>query len=99
VIYHYAIGYSRLGNDAAEMQASEFFVVTTSCAIAVDFLWLVAVRLSIKWASQHGGVGGNMAAVVALMAKEKGTPVIRAQILFWPVTDANFENASYDEFA
>jgi acetyl esterase/lipase len=67
-----------------------------------------------KWVAEHGSeigvdgkrlavagnsVGGNMAAVVALMAKEKGTPVIRAQILFWPVTDANFENASYDEFA
>jgi acetyl esterase/lipase len=43
-------------------------------------------------------VGGNMAAVVALMAKNKGTPSIRNQLLFWPVTNANFENASYDEF-
>ena len=41
----------------------------------------------------------NMAAVVALMAKEKGTPALRSQVLFWPVTNANFENASYDEFA
>ena len=40
-----------------------------------------------------------MAAVVALMAKQKGTPALRAQVLFWPVTNANFENASYDEFA
>jgi len=44
-------------------------------------------------------VGGNMAAVVALMAKAKGTPALRAQVLFWPVTNASFENASYDEFA
>ncbi len=44
-------------------------------------------------------VGGNMAAVVALMAKAKGTPTLRAQVLFWPVTNANFENASYAEFA
>ena len=44
-------------------------------------------------------VGGNMAAVVALMAKAKGAPALRAQVLFWPVTNANFENASYDEFA
>ena len=44
-------------------------------------------------------VGGNMAAVVALMAKNKGTPAIRYQVLFWPVTNANFENASYDEFS
>ena len=44
-------------------------------------------------------VGGNMAAVVALMAKQQGAPALRAQLLFWPVTNANFENASYDEFA
>lgn len=44
-------------------------------------------------------VGGNMAAVVALLAKAKGAPALRAQVLFWPVTNASFENASYDEFA
>ncbi len=44
-------------------------------------------------------VGGNMAAVVALMAKTRGAPALRAQVLFWPVTNASFENASYDAFA
>lgn len=44
-------------------------------------------------------VGGNMAAVVSLMAKAKGTPKIRFQALLWPVTDANFNNASYNQFA
>ncbi|NQD93553.1 alpha/beta hydrolase [Pseudomonas sp. CrR25] len=44
-------------------------------------------------------VGGNMAAVVSLMAKDKGTPTLRYQLLLWPVTDANFNNASYNQFA
>ncbi|QTN45306.1 alpha/beta hydrolase [Ectopseudomonas mendocina] len=44
-------------------------------------------------------VGGNMAAVVAIKAKEAGTPQLRAQVLLWPVTDANFNNASYNQFA
>lgn len=44
-------------------------------------------------------VGGNAAAVVALKAKLEDGPKLRSQILFWPVTDANFENASYDQFA
>lgn len=67
-----------------------------------------------QWVAMHGAeinvdgkrlavagnsVGGNMAAVVALMAKEHGTPALRAQVLFWPVTNASFEDASYDEFA
>ncbi|MCY1543938.1 Carboxylesterase NlhH [compost metagenome] len=33
------------------------------------------------------------------MAKDKGTPKIRFQALLWPVTDANFNNASYNQFA
>ena len=36
-----------------------------------------------------------MAAVVSLKAKQAGGPNIRFQLLLWPVTDANFENASY----
>jgi acetyl esterase/lipase len=40
-----------------------------------------------------------MAAVVALMAKDRGTPNIRFQLLFWPVTNARFDTESYDRFA
>ena len=67
-----------------------------------------------KWVAEHGAeikvdgkrlavagnsVGGNMATVVALMAKDKGGPKLRAEILFWPVTGANFETDSYKQFA
>lgn len=44
-------------------------------------------------------VGGNMAAVVALMAKDRKGPEIRYQVLLWPVTDASFNNESYHAFA
>lgn len=44
-------------------------------------------------------VGGNMAAVVALMAKDKKGPALLQQILLWPVTDADFSRDSYREFA
>lgn len=67
-----------------------------------------------KWVAEHGNeinvdgkrlavagnsVGGNMAAVVSLMAKDKGTPAIKYQVLLWPVTDANFDSGSYKQFA
>ncbi|MBA4244168.1 MAG: alpha/beta hydrolase [Pseudomonas sp.] len=67
-----------------------------------------------RWVGEHGkdiqvdssrlavagnSVGGNMAAVVALKAKEAGTPKLRFQLLLWPVTDASFETASYNQFA
>jgi len=43
--------------------------------------------------------GGNMAAVVALMAKDRGRPNLRCQVLLWPVTNAAFDTPSYDQFA
>jgi acetyl esterase len=44
-------------------------------------------------------VGGNMATVVTMLARERGGPRIDFQVLFYPVTDANFETGSYREFA
>lgn len=67
-----------------------------------------------KWVAENGSsigldpsrlvvlgdsVGGNMATVVALMAKDRQGPEIALQVLFYPVTAANFDTGSYREFA
>ena len=44
-------------------------------------------------------VGGNMAAAVAIMAKQRGDVTFRQQSLYYPVTDAAQDTASYAEFA
>ncbi|MFJ9243714.1 alpha/beta hydrolase [Streptomyces sp. NPDC101776] len=44
-------------------------------------------------------VGGNMSAALTLMAKERGDVPLLQQVLFYPVTDASFDTASYDQFA
>jgi acetyl esterase len=44
-------------------------------------------------------VGGNMTAVIALFAKGRNGPEIKAQLLFYPVTDASMSTASYEQFA
>ncbi|HTJ66426.1 MAG TPA: alpha/beta hydrolase [Actinospica sp.] len=44
-------------------------------------------------------VGGNMTAALTLMAKSRGDVPLRAQVLFYPVTDASFDTGSYQQFA
>jgi acetyl esterase len=44
-------------------------------------------------------VGGNMTAALTLMAKERGDVEFVQQVLFYPVTDANFDTPSYRQFA
>ncbi|MGW2412583.1 alpha/beta hydrolase [Streptomyces tubercidicus] len=44
-------------------------------------------------------VGGNMTAALTLMAKERGGIPLVQQVLFYPVTDANFDTPSYHRFA
>lgn len=41
--------------------------------------------------------GGNLAAVVSLMARERGGPKLRFQLLVYPVTDGAAETPSYRE--
>jgi acetyl esterase len=43
--------------------------------------------------------GGNLAAVVALMARDRGGPPLRFQLLVYPVTDFSFDTDSYRENA
>lgn len=70
--------------------AATRWVAENGKAIGVD-----GSRLAVAGNS----VGGNMAAVVSLMAKERNTPKLRFQLLLWPVTDANFDTASYRQYS
>ena len=54
-----------------------------------------ATRLAVAGDS----VGGNMATVVSLLAKQRSGPAIVGQLLFYPVTNADFESRSYQQFA
>jgi acetyl esterase len=43
-------------------------------------------------------VGGNMVAVLSLLAKERQGPKITFQVLFYPVTDAGMNTGSYHQY-
>jgi acetyl esterase len=73
-----------------EDYAATKYVAENAQAFNVD-----ASRLAVAGDS----VGGNMVAVTTLLAKERGGPKICFQLLFYPVTDANFDNGSYNQFA
>jgi acetyl esterase len=56
---------------------------------------LDATRIAIAGDS----VGGNLTAALTLLAKERGGVAFVQQVLFYPVTDANFDTGSYQQFA
>ncbi|MGW1507301.1 alpha/beta hydrolase [Streptomyces mirabilis] len=54
---------------------------------------------SSRLAVAGDSVGGDMTAAVTLMAKQRGGPHFRQQVMLYPVTDANFDTASYYRYA
>src|SRR6516162_2533736 len=70
--------------------AATCYVVDHSADLRIDPL-----RLAVAGDS----VGGNMAAALTLMARKRRGPKIAFQVLFYPVTDADFDTASYTRFA
>jgi len=71
-------------------------------------------HVAAVWVAEHGAehgldgarlvvagdsAGGNMSAVVSMLAKERGGPRIALQVLLYPVTDCDFETESYRQFS
>ena len=76
---------------------------------AIDDAWAAT-----RWVVAHAGelgldgrrlavggdsAGGNLAAVVSLLARDAGGPAIALQVLIYPVTDLAAETGSYRDFA
>ena len=66
--------------------------------------WLYAEAASFGADPQRLGVhgdsaGGNLAAVMALLARDKGGPALRLQSLVYPIADYTLSTPSYQKFA
>jgi acetyl esterase len=70
--------------------AATRWVAVHAAELAVD-----AGRIAVGGDS----AGGNLAAVVALLARDHGGPALRLQALLYPVTDVNVDTPSYQAFA
>lgn len=62
--------------------------------------WVAAQSASQGFDADRIGVagdsaGGNLAAAVALMARDRGTPPLKCQILIYPICDHDFDRPSY----
>ncbi|WP_439959920.1 alpha/beta hydrolase [Streptomyces griseorubiginosus] len=95
-------------------QAAAVFVNYSLSPEAKDPTATEEIYATLLWLSQEGAAhgfdpartavagdcaGANMAAATALLAKQRKGPELVAQLLFFPVTDANFDTGSYEQFA
>ena len=88
------VDYSRAPEHRYPVAIEEAYAATCYVSGHADELGVDAARLAVAGDS----VGGNMAAVVALLAKQRSGPKISGQLLFYPVTNADFESGSYKQF-
>jgi acetyl esterase len=75
--------------------ADDAWTATRWIAANAGLVGIDARRLAVGGDS----AGGNLAAVVTILARDAGAPSIAFQVLLYPVTDAGAETQSYRDFA
>jgi acetyl esterase len=93
--------------------AAAVFVEYTPIPEAVFPTQIEQTYAAAKWVAEHGAqigvdgsrmavagnsVGGDMTAALTLMAKDRGGPNLRLQVLLIPATDTDFQTQSYNDF-
>jgi acetyl esterase len=76
----------------------KFPAAAEDCFDATRWIAAHAAELGIdpaRLAVAGDSAGGNLAAVVSLMARDAGGPALKHQLLFYPVTDLSGETESY----
>lgn len=79
---------------------NKFPAPVTDCYAATQWVSENAAELNVdpqRIAVGGDSAGGNLAAVISVMARDKGSPSIAYQLLFYPVTNMDFETQSYRE--
>jgi acetyl esterase len=88
------VDYDRAPEQRYPVAIEQSYAAICYVAEHADALGVDANRLGIAGDS----AGGNIGSVVCLMAKRRKGPRISGQVLFYPVTAADFETDSFAEF-
>jgi acetyl esterase len=88
-----SIGYRLAPEHRYPTAAEDCYAATKWAAGNAGRLGVDSTRLAVAGDS----AGGNLAAVVSLMARDRGGPAIAHQLLIYPVADRQFDTASYKE--
>ena len=89
-----SVGYRRAPEHRWPTAAEDIYAATCWAAAAAAELGADPSRVVVGGDS----AGANLAAVTALMARDRGGPPIAAQLLLYPVLDADFTTDSYRLF-
>jgi acetyl esterase len=74
-------------------KGADCVVVSVDYRLAPEELCIDPARIAVAGDS----AGGNLAAVVAMMSRDRGGPPLIHQLLIYPVTDNRFDTASYKD--
>ena len=88
-----SVGYRLAPEHVFPTAAEDCYAALLWVAMNADALGVDGARIAVG----GGSAGGNLAAVVALMARDRGGPRLRAQVLDIPATDLMMTSGSIDE--
>lgn len=91
----FVVDYERSPEAKYPVAIEQAYAVTNYIAEHAKELNVDASRMSVIGDS----AGGDMAAVLTMLLKERGGPALKSQVLFYPVTDASLDTESFKEFA
>lgn len=90
-----SVDYRRAPEHRAPVAAQDAYAATCWTAEHAAELGIDATRIVVAGDS----AGGNLAAVVALMARDRTGPALAGQVLLYPVIEPDFDSPSYREYA